>query len=637
MIGSTAAKEEPKNGRVLALLWHAPHRVITAGGFRRTYEIFRRTPPGVQVLALDDAPSFLLDIANPGVSVREYSIPRPVRALEGRCFRVERAIEWALAAAMMTWSCLVLAARRERFDAILVPSSEQLPALVAGIAGKYALRCPLVLCNLNIDIFPEALRGPIAWAHNFADTVIAISSHLSGELRRHGVKAPVEINTVGLDCAAIDAVPAPPEKRYDAVFVGRHDTEKGVFDLLPIWAEVAVSVPGARLAMVGSSNPTNRARIEATIEALGIRDNVALLGMVDDRTKYATIKGSKVCLFPSYVEEWGIVPQEALACGLPVVAYDLPVYQENIAPCEAVFRERKGDVQGMAAATVRLLDGARYREYADIGPAFVRRFGWDGVARREFEIALGRDGSGRPEAAGRGNPGRAGGQRLKRFIDMPPAVFREAFKRGAVAFRKAFAFGRTFDFEGRSYRYFYHPYNLAWRNERAVEVPIALGFLEGSGGKRVLEVGNVLSHYVDVSHDVVDKYEKAPGVINVDAVEFDPGRRYDLVVSISTLEHIGADEEPARPGAALEAVENLKRLLAPGGKMIATVPVGLNEELDRVLFSTANPFEKTRALKRRAGNTWQQVDPGTVRRCRYRESSFRADAILVLETGRERD
>lgn len=405
---SAAARGEPEKKRVLALLWHAPHQVITAGGFRRTYEIFKRTPPDIEVLALDDAPSFLLNMERKEVAVRQYVIPRPVRALEARFFWIERVVEWALAALIMAWSCLVAAARKERFDVIFVPSSEQLPALIAGIVGKYALRSRLVVCNLNIDIFPKPLRRPIALAHNFADTVIAISGHLADELRRYGVKAPIEINTVGLDTAVIDAAPAPPEKLYDGVFVGRHDTEKGVFDLVSIWAKVAASVPGAKLAMVGSSNPTNWGRLEALIEAHGIRDNVALLGMVDDETKYATMKGSKVCVFPSYVEEWGIVPQEALACGLAVVAYDLPVYGENIKPCKAVFREKIGDIDGLAATTVQLLTDSRYSQYSSAGPAFVRKFGWDGVARREFEIMIQGDRSVEVDAAkrtGRGPDG----------------------------------------------------------------------------------------------------------------------------------------------------------------------------------------------------------------------------------------
>lgn len=88
---------------------------------------------------------------------------------------------------------------------------------------------------------------------------------------------------------------------------------------------------------------------------------------------------------------------------------------------------------------------------------------------------------------------------------------------------------RTFEVGGETYPYLLHNYNLTWSNERGVEVPVAWRLVERSGGKRILEVGNVLSHYHDVRHDVVDKFERAPGVVNQDMVDFDPRTRYDLI------------------------------------------------------------------------------------------------------------
>ncbi|HEY5530937.1 MAG TPA: glycosyltransferase family 4 protein [Candidatus Anoxymicrobiaceae bacterium] len=288
--------------RVLALLWHAPQKVITAGGFRRTFEIFDRTPDSFEVVALDDEPSFLLGISKENVRVIEYRIPRPVRALEARYFWYERVLEWMFATILMAWGCLKLRLAGERFDVVFVPSSEQVPALLAGILAKYALRAPLVVCNLNIDIFPRPVRKPLVLLHNFADKVIAISEHLATDLQSYGLRAPPELNGVGLDTAAIGSVGDPLEKSYDGVFVGRHDTEKGVFDLIEIWAEVVKSHPGARLAMVGSSNPTNRAKLDDRIANLGLAGNIDLLGTVGDDEKYETIKRARVCVFPSYVE-----------------------------------------------------------------------------------------------------------------------------------------------------------------------------------------------------------------------------------------------------------------------------------------------------------------------------------------------
>jgi cyclopropane fatty-acyl-phospholipid synthase-like methyltransferase len=51
-------------------------------------------------------------------------------------------------------------------------------------------------------------------------------------------------------------------------------------------------------------------------------------------------------------------------------------------------------------------------------------------------------------------------------------------------------------------------------------------------------------------------------VINEDVVNFKSKKKYDLIVSISTLEHVGWDEKPMK---IPRAIENLKTLITPQG------------------------------------------------------------------------
>jgi SAM-dependent methyltransferase len=221
-------------------------------------------------------------------------------------------------------------------------------------------------------------------------------------------------------------------------------------------------------------------------------------------------------------------------------------------------------------------------------------------------------------------------QTVKSLIDSPPAAVRSWLKRLAVSYCKLFKSSRTFRFQGCDYHYFYHSYNLAWRNERSVELPIARRFLSEHAGDEILEVGNVLSHYLAVEHDILDKYEVSDGVINEDALHFNPGKKYDLILSISTLEHMGWDEYPLEPGKAVAVITNLARLLNPGGELVATFPLGYNPELDRLLEQKRIPFTKTFAMRRTTGkNEWTQADFASVLGTEYRKSRFRADAIGV--------
>jgi SAM-dependent methyltransferase len=221
-------------------------------------------------------------------------------------------------------------------------------------------------------------------------------------------------------------------------------------------------------------------------------------------------------------------------------------------------------------------------------------------------------------------------QTVKSLVDSPPAVLKTWLKRLAVSYSRLFKSSRTFRFQGRDYHYFFHSYNLAWRNERSVEIPIARRFLSEHADDEILEVGNVLSHYLAVEHDILDKYEVSEGVINEDALQFNPGKKYDLILSISTLEHMGWDEYPLEPGKTVAVIMNLAGLLNPGGELVATFPLGYNPEFDRLLEQKQIPFTEIFALRRTPGkNEWTQTDFASVLGTGYKRSRFRADAVGV--------
>lgn len=164
----------------------------------------------------------------------------------------------------------------------------------------------------------------------------------------------------------------------------------------------------------------------------------------------------------------------------------------------------------------------------------------------------------------------------------------------------------TFNFQGKKYHYFYHWYNNAWRNERAVEIPIIWSFVNKYNGKNILEIGNVLSYYFTIHHDVVDKYDLAENIIKKDVINFSPHKKYDLIVSISTIEHIGRDEESKDPQKVLKILEKLKTFLSHKGIIVITFPLGYNEILDISIRKGKLKFNKLFFLQRKLSdiNFW---------------------------------
>lgn len=187
-----------------------------------------------------------------------------------------------------------------------------------------------------------------------------------------------------------------------------------------------------------------------------------------------------------------------------------------------------------------------------------------------------------------------------------------------------------FQYRDKRYSYFYSKYNFTWKNERAIEIPIIYDIVKNNTNKSLLEVGNVLAHYFPTSHDVLDKYETAPGVINEDVIEFRPRRKYDFIVSISTLEHVGWDERPRDQHKFIDAVNNLSSLLKKRGVMVFTIPFGYNRDLDKLLNSQSLPVNEVYYMKRRTkDNLWEQVSFEEAKRTPYNKKFPNANAIAV--------
>jgi hypothetical protein len=174
----------------------------------------------------------------------------------------------------------------------------------------------------------------------------------------------------------------------------------------------------------------------------------------------------------------------------------------------------------------------------------------------------------------------------------------------------------TFTFRGAPYRYFYGWYARTWLTERCVEIPIILYFMKTHRGE-VLEVGNVLSHYFHARHPVIDKFEKAPGVINSDIEAFQSSKRFNLIISISTLEHVGLHDDVRDPKKVLRCIDHLRSLLAPNGTFIVTVPLGINPDMDRYLFDGTIPCAWVSCVQRTSLNSWEESLPPEINHAVY--------------------
>lgn len=236
-------------------------------------------------------------------------------------------------------------------------------------------------------LFLRTERWAARIANRHADLMMCLSEVVGSDYRdlerRLGL-APSKVIQAGcgLDFSEIDAT-LPQEKRYDAVFLGRMHQQKGVLELPEVWAHVVANMPSARLAVIGEG--PHRARTQRLFEEKGLAKNVVFFGGVPEKQKNTLLAASKIGLSLSYEEGWGLSVTEYLAAGLPVVAYDLPVFC-SVFP-QQLELVKPGDAIAAADRLIGLLQNpARQREIGEQGRRFVRQFDYRQAAGKELAL-----------------------------------------------------------------------------------------------------------------------------------------------------------------------------------------------------------------------------------------------------------
>ena len=178
------------------------------------------------------------------------------------------------------------------------------------------------------------------------------------------------------------------------VAVGRLVDQKGFDLLLQAFAEVARAHPEWTLTIWGEGE--ERPALEAIVAELGLSDRVRLPGVTERPGQW--VEQADVFVLSSRYESFGNVLTEAMAAGVPVVAFDCP-----FGPGDIVRDGEDGllvppeDVNALAAAMERLMaDSDLRRRLGEAGARNVRRFHRDAVVAQwdaliEEVVAAARD------------------------------------------------------------------------------------------------------------------------------------------------------------------------------------------------------------------------------------------------------
>ncbi len=236
-------------------------------------------------------------------------------------------------------------------------------------------------------------RKAIGLAYRSADRIVALSSGVAAELiadyRLDQAKVTTIHNPIDIDAWAASARAARQQAApWSGVMgdgpvligAGRLVRQKG-FDLL-LRALATSTGEGARANLVLIGEGPERAALTQLASELGIGSNVLMPGYVTEPAIWYA--HADLFVLSSRWEGFGHVIVEAIASGLPVIAFDCPYGPADILAGEARgILVPPGDVGALARAIDDLLGTpARREELASIGLRAADRFKPQRIAQR---------------------------------------------------------------------------------------------------------------------------------------------------------------------------------------------------------------------------------------------------------------
>lgn len=171
--------------------------------------------------------------------------------------------------------------------------------------------------------------------------------------------------------------PAPSGAANTAPYllmVGARYSHKNVDEVLRtahLWSDTYV-------LKVTSCSGEYRAALEREVRARGLSSKVEFLDYLSWAELKALYQNCAALVYPSKWEGFGIPPLEALACGVPVIASDIPVHREVLG--EAALFVRLGDEKSWASAFSELAGGVTSPVRKAAAEVVLTRFTWDNSA-----------------------------------------------------------------------------------------------------------------------------------------------------------------------------------------------------------------------------------------------------------------
>jgi glycosyltransferase involved in cell wall biosynthesis len=121
------------------------------------------------------------------------------------------------------------------------------------------------------------------------------------------------------------------------------------------------------------------------IESEGLSERVKFTGYITDDDLRVLYASCTVCVYPSLYEGFGLPPLEAMSCGAPVIASNVPSLAETVG--QAALLVPPTDVEQLAQALIDMLrDSDKRSHFSRTGLEHSSHFTWERTAQLTLEV-----------------------------------------------------------------------------------------------------------------------------------------------------------------------------------------------------------------------------------------------------------
>jgi glycosyltransferase involved in cell wall biosynthesis len=175
------------------------------------------------------------------------------------------------------------------------------------------------------------------------------------------------------------------------LFVGRLIREKGIFDLLDAYASLE-EVTRANVALVFVGEGPERDELGS--RAANISPGSIRVAGFTQREQLAAYYGlAEALIFPTYSDPWGLVVNEAMVCGLPIICTEVAgCVADLVCSGHNGLVTKPGDVAALTSALQELADPVRLKQMGAASVAKIQEYSpaaWAAGIKRAIEFAEG--------------------------------------------------------------------------------------------------------------------------------------------------------------------------------------------------------------------------------------------------------